>query len=138
MSPPVIESGRWPPMCSACKVKSSTVSYQISILMFDLISSQTWPAQGPLLMATSAFPSIPSGRLPVSVQVIVVRSNTCEPGRSGWENLWQSPTDKKNGHILPTGQLYAPSAVINDAKVFQNMPEYARVCQSMPENARVC
>ena len=36
----------------------------------------------------------------------------------------------KNGHILPTGQWYAPSAVINDALI---MPEYARACQSMPE-----
>ena len=33
----------------------------------------------------------------------------------------------KNGHILPTGQWYAPSAVINDALI---MPEYARVCKS--------
>ena len=37
--------------------------------------------------------------------------------------------------ILPTGQWYAPSAVINDALI---MPEYARACQSMPEYARVC
>ena len=71
----------------------------------------------------------------------------------------------KNGHILPTGQWYAPSAINNDALimpeytracksmpgyarvcqsmpeyaiVFQSMPEYARVCQSMPEYARVC
>merc|ERR1711923_60366 len=51
----------------------------------------------------------------------------------------------KNGHILPTGQWYAPSAVINDAlfmpeyaRAFQSMPEYARVCQSMPGYARVC
>merc|ERR1711873_337980 len=36
----------------------------------------------------------------------------------------------KNGHILPRGQWYAPSAVINDVLI---MPEYARVCQSMPE-----
>ena len=36
----------------------------------------------------------------------------------------------KNGHILPTGQWYAPSAVINDALI---MPEFARVCQSMPK-----
>ena len=41
----------------------------------------------------------------------------------------------KNGNILPTGQWYAPSAVIDDALV---MPEYARACQSMPEYARVC
>ena len=41
----------------------------------------------------------------------------------------------KNGHILPTGQWYAPSVVINDALI---MPGYARVCQSMPEYARVC
>ena len=40
----------------------------------------------------------------------------------------------KNGHILPTGQWYAPSAVINDALI---MPEHARACQSMPEYARV-
>ena len=47
--------------------------------------------------------------------------------------------------ILPTGQWYAPSAVINDALIMpeyaracQSMPEYARVCQSMPEYARVC
>ena len=47
--------------------------------------------------------------------------------------------------ILPTGQWYAPSAVINDAlimleyaRVCQSMPKYARVCQSMPEYARVC
>ena len=33
--------------------------------------------------------------------------------------------DDKNGHILPTGQWYAPSAVINDALI---MLEYARVC----------
>ena len=52
----------------------------------------------------------------------------------------QSETYGKNGHILPTGQWYAPSAVINDAlimpeyaRAFQSMPEYARVCQSMPE-----
>ena len=52
---------------------------------------------------------------------------------------------EKNGHILPTGQWYAPSADINDAlimpeyaRAFQSMPEYARVCQSMPECARVC
>ena len=37
--------------------------------------------------------------------------------------------------ILPTGQWYAPSAVINDALI---MPEHARVCQSMPEYAKVC
>ena len=41
----------------------------------------------------------------------------------------------KNGHILPTGQWYAPSAVINDALI---MPEYARSYQSMPEYARAC
>ena len=52
---------------------------------------------------------------------------------------------RKNGHILPTGQWYAPSAVINDAlimpehaKVCQSMQEYARVCQSMSVYARVC
>ena len=62
---------------------------------------------------------------------------------------------EKNGHILPIGQWYAPSAVIKDAlirpeyaracksmpecaRVCQSMPEYARVCQSMPEYARVC
>ena len=51
----------------------------------------------------------------------------------------------KNGHILPRGQWYTPSAVINDAlimpeyaRVCESMPEYARVCQSMPEYARVC
>ena len=50
-----------------------------------------------------------------------------------------------NGHILPTGQWYAPSAVINDAfimpeyaRVCKSIPEYARVCQSIPEYARVC
>ena len=43
--------------------------------------------------------------------------------------------ERKNGHILPTGQWYAPSAFINDALI---MPENARVCQSMPEYARVC
>ena len=42
--------------------------------------------------------------------------------------------NEKNGHILPTGQWYAPSAVINDALI---MPEYAAPCQSMPEYARV-
>ena len=26
---------------------------------------------------------------------------------------------RKNGHILPTGQWYAPSAVINDALILQ-------------------
>ena len=36
----------------------------------------------------------------------------------------------KNGHILPTGQWYALSAVNNDALI---MPGYARACQSMPE-----
>ena len=41
----------------------------------------------------------------------------------------------KNSNILPTGQWYAPSAVINDALI---MTEYARLCQSMPEYARVC
>ena len=41
----------------------------------------------------------------------------------------------KTGHIPPTGQWYALSAVINDALI---MPEYARACQSMPEYARVC
>ena len=49
------------------------------------------------------------------------------------EVLWSLKS--KNGHILPTGQWYAPSAVINDALI---MPEYARACQSMPEYARVC
>ena len=51
----------------------------------------------------------------------------------------------KNSHILPTGQWYAPSAVINDvlimpeyARACQSMPEYARVCKSMPEYAKVC
>ena len=51
----------------------------------------------------------------------------------------------KNGHILPTGQWYAPSAVINDAFIMpeyaracQIMQEYARVYQSMPEYVRVC
>ena len=50
---------------------------------------------------------------------------------------------KKTGHILPTGQWYATSAVINDALIMpeyaigsQSMPEYARVSQSMPEYAR--
>ena len=47
----------------------------------------------------------------------------------------RAPDGAKNGHILPTGQWYAPSAVINDALI---MPEYARACQSMPEYARVC
>ena len=37
--------------------------------------------------------------------------------------------------ILPTGQWYAPSLVINDALI---MPEYARACQSMSEYARGC
>ena len=46
----------------------------------------------------------------------------------------RAPDGAKNGHILPTGQWYAPSAVINDALI---MPEYARVCQSMPKYARV-
>ena len=46
----------------------------------------------------------------------------------------RAPDGAKNGHILPTGQWYAPSAVINDALI---MPEYARACQSMPEYARV-
>ena len=53
--------------------------------------------------------------------------------------------EEKNGHILPTGQWYAPSAVVNDAlikpeyaRACQRMPEYARVCQSMQEYARVC
>ena len=77
----------------------------------------------------------------------------------------RAPDGAKNCHILPTGQWYAPSAVINDALimqeynrvcqskqeyarvcqsmpeyaiVFQSMPEYARVCQSMQEYARVC
>ena len=40
----------------------------------------------------------------------------------------------KNGHILPTGQWYALSEVINDAMI---MPEYARVGKSMPKYARV-
>ena len=50
----------------------------------------------------------------------------------------------ENGHILPTGQWYAPSAVIKDAlimpeyaRAFQSMPEYARVWQSMPESRQV-
>ena len=42
--------------------------------------------------------------------------------------------DVKNSHILPTGQWYAPSAVINDALI---KPEYARGGQSMQEYARV-
>ena len=57
----------------------------------------------------------------------------------------RAPDGAKNSHILPTGQWYAPSAVINDALIMpeyaracQSMPEYARVCQSMPEYARVC
>ena len=47
----------------------------------------------------------------------------------------RAPAGAKNSHILPTGQWYAPSAVINDALI---MPEYARACQSIPEYARVC
>ena len=46
----------------------------------------------------------------------------------------RAPDGAKNGHILPTGQWYAPSAVINDVLI---MPEYARACQSMPGYARV-
>ena len=46
----------------------------------------------------------------------------------------RAPDGAKNGLILPTGQWYAPSAVINDALI---MPEYARACQSMSEYARV-
>ena len=45
------------------------------------------------------------------------------------------PYVRKNGHILPTGQWYAPSVVIKDALI---MPGYARACQSKPEYARVC
>ena len=47
----------------------------------------------------------------------------------------RAPDGAKNSHILPTGQWYAPSAVINDALIMQ---EYARVCQSMKKYARVC
>ena len=39
----------------------------------------------------------------------------------------RAPDGAKNGHILPTGQWYAPSAVINDALI---MPEYARVLRT--------
>ena len=42
---------------------------------------------------------------------------------------------RNNGNILPRGQWYSLSAVINGSLI---MPEYARVCQSMPEYARVC
>ena len=50
----------------------------------------------------------------------------------------RAPEGAKNSHILPTGQWYSPSEVINDyARVCKSMPEYARVCQSMPEYARV-
>ena len=42
----------------------------------------------------------------------------------------------KNGQIRPTGQWYAPSAVINDALIMQNATDYAE-CQSMPEYVRV-
>ena len=42
---------------------------------------------------------------------------------------------EKMAILLPTGQWYAPSAVINDALI---IPEYARVCKSMQEYARVC
>ena len=59
--------------------------------------------------------------------------------------FYQHCDGEKNNHILPTGQWYAPSAVINDALIMpeyaracQSMPDYARVCQSMPEYARVC
>ena len=63
---------------------------------------------------------------------------------------YQMPTKSwwvfsKNGHILPKGQWYAPSAVINDALIMpeyvracQGIPEYARLCQSMQEYAKVC
>ena len=47
----------------------------------------------------------------------------------------RAPDGAKNGHILPTGQWYAPCAVINDALI---MPEYAKACKSMPEYAKVC
>ena len=57
----------------------------------------------------------------------------------------RAPDGAKNGHILPTGQWYAPSAVSNDALIMpgytracQSMPKHARVCQSMKEYARVC
>ena len=52
-----------------------------------------------------------------------------------FNGFYVMPQLNKNGHLLPTGQWYALSAVINDAMI---MPEYARVCQSMPEYARVC
>ena len=47
----------------------------------------------------------------------------------------RAPDGAKNSNILPTGQWYAPSAVINDTLIMQ---EYARVCQSMPEYEKVC
>ena len=61
-----------------------------------------------------------------------------EPGPKGFKLVFRekvmkgSKGQEKNGHILPQGQWYAPSEVINDALI---MPEYARACQSMPEYA---
>ena len=52
--------------------------------------------------------------------------------RLPWKMIYSC---RKNSHILPTGQWFAPSAVINDALI---MPDYARACQSMPECARLC
>ena len=40
----------------------------------------------------------------------------------------RAPDGAKNGHILPTGQWYAPSAVINDARYCMALHGIAWCC----------
>ena len=45
----------------------------------------------------------------------VIRKYECSVFEPNFESYQR--TERKNGHILPTGQWYAPSAVINVAKM---------------------
>ena len=65
---------------------------------------------------TQQFPKLRKGPAPPAVFLMwednssLSKSNNCIEVTAG---------SKKNGHILPTGQWYAPSAVINDALIMQ-------------------
>ena len=74
---------------------------------FDFYRVETCPAHGPLSMGRRAFPSIPSGRLPVSLQDIVVGSNTCK-SITNWDSghlgrilipIWHPLSYANNGHL---------------------------------------
>ena len=50
----------------------------------------------------------------------------------------RAPDGAKNGHILPTGQWYAPSAVINDAWYCMVLQGIALYCIVLHDIASFC